>query len=341
MYRIAVAGCGMVSDEWIRAVLTRNDSEIVALVGGSDIDRVKAKAKQYSLDAGTYLNLAEAIEKENVNLVLDLSPPECHYDTVTTALKAGCNVFGEKPLSNNLEDAYKMVECAEKTGKEYFVMQNRRYVPELCGLKNFLNDKVIGDVGQVSADFYLDPHFGGFREEMESPLIADMAIHIFDTARFISGKDPVSVYCHEFNPKWSWYNGDANAVCIFEMSDGVVFDFRGSWCANGLNTSWESEWRIACEKGSAFWDGKGNAYYEKASETVKTGLSGDDEIEPELITIGEAQLKKTKHEACIDEMFTALNNGTRPQTDCRDNIKSIEMVFKAIESSRLGKKITI
>ena len=341
MYRIAVAGCGMVSDEWIRAALGRSDSVIAALVGGTDIDKVKAKAKQYSLEAGTYLNLTEAIEKENINLVFDLSPPECHYNTVTTALNLGCNVFGEKPLSNNLADAYKMVECAEKTGKEYFVMQNRRYIPELYGLRNFLKDGTIGAIGQLSASFQLDPHFGGFREDMESPLIADMAIHTFDAARFISGKDPVSVYCCEFNPKWSWYKGDANAICIFEMEDGVYFDYRGSWCATGLITSWESEWRIACEKGSAFWDGTNNAYYELASETVKTGLSGDVEEEAELITIESAPLAKTKHEACIEEMFDALNNGTRPQTDCRDNIKSIEMVFKAIESSRTGKKIVL
>ena len=140
---------------------------------------------------------------------------------------------------------------------------------------------------------------------------------------------------------WSWYKGDANAVCIFEMEDGVFFDYRGSWCAGGLNTSWESEWRVSCEKGSAFWDGTGEAYYELAADTVKTGLSGDDERKASTEKIEKAPLSKTKHEACIDEMFDALNKGVRPQTDCRDNIKSIEMVFKAIESSRTGKKITL
>ena len=341
MYRIAIAGCGMVSDEWIQAVAGRNDSVISALVVGSNLDNAKAKADHYSLEAGLYTNISEAIEKEKINLVFDLTPPENHFSTVTTALKAGCDVFGEKPLSNSLADAYKMVECAEKTGREYFVMQNRRYIPELYGLRNFLKGGTLGKIGQLSASFQLDPHFGGFREEMDSPLIADMAIHTFDSARFITGKNPVSVYCQEFNPAWSWYKGDANAICVFEMDDGVFFDYRGSWCANGLNTSWESEWRAACEKGSAFWDGTGEAYYELASDTVKTGLSGDDEGEANIEIIPKAPLVKTKHAACIDEMFDALNKGIRPQTDCRDNIKSIEMVFKAIESSRTGRRIKL
>ena len=40
---------------------------------------------------------------------------------------------------------------------------------------------------------------------MESPLLLDMAIHTFDQARFITGADALSVYCHEFNPAGSWY----------------------------------------------------------------------------------------------------------------------------------------
>ena len=341
MYKIAIAGCGMVSDEWIKAVESRTDCKISALVTGSNLDNAKAKAEKYSLNAGVYLNLAEAIEKEGINLVFDLTPPECHYSTVTTALNMGCHVFGEKPLSDSLENAYKMVESAEKTGKEYFVMQNRRYLPELCGLVDFLREGTLGEIGQLSADFRLDPHFGGFREEMESPLIADMAIHTFDAARFISGKNPVSVYCKEFNPKWSWYNGSANAICIFEMEDGVFFDYRGTWCATGLITSWESEWKVSCEKGSAFWDGTNEACYELTGDTVKTGLSGDDDIKAELITIAKTPMPIIKHEACIKEMFDALNGGTRPQTDCRDNIKSIEMVQKALESSRTGNTVKL
>lgn len=107
----------------------------------------------------------------------------------------------------------------------------------MYAIRDFLRAGLLGGIGQLSANFQLNPHFGGFRDEMESPLIADMAIHTFDAARFIMGKNPVSVYCKEFNPAWSWYKGDANAVCIFEMSDGSVFDYRGSWCANGLCTS--------------------------------------------------------------------------------------------------------
>src|SRR5690606_19566584 len=126
--------------------------------------------------------------------------------------------------------------------------------------------------GSLHADFFLGPHFGGFRDAMDSPLIVDMAIHTFDQARFISGADPVSVYCHEYNPPGSWYAGNASAVCIFEMSDGSLFTYRGSWCAEGFPTSWESDWRATGSRGTARWDGRSMPAAEIVDESGEQGF---------------------------------------------------------------------
>ena len=40
------------------------------------------------------------------------------------------------------------------------------------------------------------------------------------------------------------------------MGDGVIFNYRGSWCADGARTSWEAAWRIVGERGSLVWDGR-------------------------------------------------------------------------------------
>jgi predicted dehydrogenase len=328
MHKIIVAGCGAMSDHWIEIAGTYNDCEIVALVDING-EAANTRKQKHSLSANVYTNIAEALEKETANLVFDVTVPEAHFELVTTALKAGCHVFGEKPMSDSLENAEKMVACANETNREYFVMQNRRYIPRLLALKNFLQSQKLGSIGQISANFQLGPHFGGFREDMDSPLIADMAIHTFDMARFITGKNAVSVYSHEFNPSWSWYRGNANAVCIFEMEGGSVFDYRGSWCANGLITSWESEWRVACANGAVFYDGAEKLYYGLTDSTNGTS-SAIEEIPP-------IPMEYEGHRACVREMFDALKNGTRPQTDCRDNINSIKMVYKAIESARTRK----
>jgi hypothetical protein len=40
-------------------------------------------------------------------------------------------------------------------------------------------------------------------------------------------------------------------------------------------------------------------------------------------------------------MFAALQEGRQPETHCGDNIKSVAMVFGAIERARSGKKVSI
>jgi len=246
-------------------------------------------------------------------------------------------VLGEKPLADTIENAIKMVEKSNITGKSYFVMQNRRFLKNIRAYKNILQGGYIGELGFLTANFFLGPHFGGFREVMDSPLILDMAIHTFDQARFISGSDPISVYSHEFNPCGSWYKGDASACCIFEMSNNTVFSYNGSWCAIGNQTSWESEWRAMGSKGSAMWDGKNVPFYESVVNNEEDkSMSKVERIIPEF------QWESEKgHEGCINEMLLALRENRPAETDCNDNIKSLAMVMAAIKSSKEGRKIYI
>jgi len=338
-YRIAIAGCGNMSQAWISTALLREDCQIVALVD-TNLDMARQRKEQYFLGCNAYTSLVAALDKEDVNLVFDITPPDHHFSTVTTPLKAGCNVFGEKPMADSLENAEKMVQCSDETKKEYFVMQNRRYVPEIRAMKSFLQSRKLGAIGHISANFQKNPHFGGFREEMQSPLIADMAIHHFDTARFLSGENAISVYCHEFNPAWSWYKGDASAVCIFEMSDGSVFDYKGSICANGFTTPWDSEWHALCADGGVYWDGATRLFYDVASGDLdKPTILSTGSVETNLIE--PLPMEKTEHAGCISDMFEALGKGERPQTDCRDNINSIRMLYKAIESAKQKRAVLI
>ncbi len=45
------------------------------------------------------------------------------------------------------------------------------------------------------------------------------------------------------------------------------------------------------------------------------------------------------HWGCLDEMFASLKEKRFAETDCRDNIESMKMVFGAIESAKSKKKV--
>lgn len=333
-HRIVVAGCGGMSHVWIKALLEREDAKIVALVD-VNLENAQKVKDRYALHCRIYPELVPAIQETGANLVIDITIPDSHFEISTTAMRNGCTVFGEKPMAASLEQAEEMIRVSEGTGRTLSVMQNRRFDANIRSLRELIQSGAIGRPGMVNADFFLGPHFGGFRELMDSPLILDMAIHTFDQARFILGADPVSVYCHEFNPHGSWYQGNAAAICIYEMSDGSVFCYRGSWCAEGAATSWEAEWRITGEVGTAVWDGTNAPYAEVVSDKEHSGLLRETaRVEAPFHWSG-----RKGHPGCLDEMFLALEQGRRAETDCRDNIHSMRMVLGAIESARSGRKV--
>ena len=334
-YRVLLVGCGGMANTWLQYILKRQDC---AVLGLCDIIPEKAQKmkEDYKIDCGVFDGIEKALDAGlNFNLAIDCTTPESHEFVVTSALKAGCNVLGEKPMAVTREEALNEIKTADACGKSYAVMQNRIYMPGMRALRKTIDEKLIGRLGFISSDFFIGAHFGGFRDLMDNVLILDMAIHTFYQARFIAGSNPVSVYCHEFNPAGSWYKGAASAVAIFEFENGAIYNYRGSWCAEGHNTSWECDWRLCGEFGSIKWDGA-NAPVAQINKPGATGFVRpcDEHILPQIAC-------KQGHEGCFEEMFAALEQNRPAETDCHDNYYSMNMVYGAIESAKEQKKIML
>lgn len=279
-------------------------------------------------------DLAKSLSELRPDFLVDVTIPEAHHDVTLAALAAGVPVLGEKPMADSMAAARGMVAASEAAGKLYMVSQSRRYDPRVLAFRKAI-DQHAGPLGILTSDFFLGPHFGGFREQMNSPLLLDMAIHTFDSARQISAADPLAVYCHEYNPAWSWYKNGSSATAVFEMTGGLQYAYRGSWCAQGLNTSWQSEWRAFGRHGAATWDGE--------HDPVAARVTGNEGFIPptENITVKSDENVPTGIAGSLREFLHALHTGQTPQGECHDNIKSLAMVFAAIESARTGQRVQI
>jgi predicted dehydrogenase len=205
-------------------------------------------------------------------------------------------------------------------------------------IRRFLGSGAIGAPTSIHADFFVAPHFGGFREEMDHILLLDMAIHTFDVARYMVDGEPKSVSCHEWEPSNSWWKQGSSATAIFDMGRGMVFNYRGSWCADGFRSSWESSWRIVGERGSLVWDG-----FEDLRAEVLTGTRAGlfDKVEPISVPPLDPLDRIGGHLGVMQDFVAAVNNGGEPETAGTDNIKSLAMVFGAIESSETGRRAPI
>ena len=328
-----VVGAGGISGAWFPPLI----AEKVAVVGvvDLDLDQARKTIAAYGLDCQASTDLAGTIRKTRPGFVLDLTTPDAHCHVTCTALRAGCHVIGEKPMAASMSEARRMVRAAEQTGKVYMVSQSRRWHGQLDAARRTVAAGKLGRLTTVNCDFYIGAHFGGFRDQMPSPLILDMAIHHFDLARFISGTDPVAVYAKEFNPAGSWYEGDAAASCIFEMTDGAVFTYRGSWCAEGCHTTWDGHWRIIGRNGTLV-----SEHGQPPHGQVAAGAKGFHRRLRDLKP-AKPSLKFEGMHGALREMLAMLRTGRQPQTECHDNIKSLAMVFAAIESSKRGRRVPV
>ena len=118
------------------------------------------------------------------------------------------------------------------------------------------------------------------------------------------------------------------------MTDGIRFTYRGSWCAEGRMTSWESEWRAVGSNGTATWDGTNPP----VAEVVTQRGAFFSEVEPRATPVEDIQPAIA---GSLRDFLHALKTGAPPMGECHDNIKSLAMVFAAIESAQTGRRVNI
>lgn len=332
-FRAIVVGAGGISNTWFDQIKD-TPVQIVAVV---DLNPAAAQQQidKYQLGCRAYAELETAIADQPADFAIDLTIPAAHCKVTTTCLSHGLHVLGEKPMADTLDNARLMIQTARRHDRMYMVGQSRRWNPVHQQIAQTVQQQRLGKVDTVNCDFYLGAHFGGFREQMEHVLLLDMAIHHFDLARLFTGSDAVACSCWEFNPAGSWFKHGAAAHCLFEMTDGSVFDYRGSWTSQGFNTSWNGDWRLIGSQGSLSY----------VANKVQTAGHGDDQSfmpDDQPIALPELPVIRTGQTGALDEMVAFLTDGRRPQTCCEDNFNSLAMVQAAIQSAEnQGQRMTI
>ncbi|MBE5767319.1 MAG: Gfo/Idh/MocA family oxidoreductase [Clostridiales bacterium] len=329
-YRIMLVGCGVISIEWLDVLATRTDCEISALV---DVfpQAAQTRKEQYNLNSEIYTDFDTALAEVKPDIVIILVNAPMHCELALKSLAAGCHVFSEKPMCMSREEGAMLLEAASKTDRVFNIMQNRRYLPGIRGLRHAVQSGALGKIWMVCCEIYVNADLSGRRNELAFPMLQDQAIHSFDSARFILGTDAKTVYCHSYNPEGSHYNGDGSGACIFEMEDGTVLVYNAVMDTNVMKTAWHSQWRIIGTKGTAIWNG-----FDDAPEAQFVG--SDERVR---LPMPESWDGIPWFAGAINEMLTALKEGRESENVCTYNYGSVAMTFSAIESATTGLRVDV
>ncbi len=142
----------------------------------------------------------ELVSDPEVDLVDVTTPNDCHAEQAIAALEAGKAVACEKPLAGTLADARRMAAAAEASSSPTFVWYSYRRVPALGLAHRLIAEGRLGRIYHVRAAYLQGwggpdtPRLWRFdAERAGSGALGDLAAHIVDMARYLTGDEIVEV----------------------------------------------------------------------------------------------------------------------------------------------------
>ena len=140
MKNIGLIGCGNIAETYFRAQDYFNNIKFVACA--DKFPEVSKKcADQYNIKS---LTVDEILNDTNVDVILNLTIPQAHFEISKLALQAGKHVYSEKPMSIKYDEANELVNLAK---------DNNLYIGNAP-------DTFLGGGGQVARKFVDDGDIG-------------------------------------------------------------------------------------------------------------------------------------------------------------------------------------
>jgi predicted dehydrogenase len=113
MARIALIGTGFVADYYARTLANHAG---LAVAGAFDTDAARLEAFCRFHGHESYASLEAALRDDTVDIVVNLTPPDRHFEINRMALEAGRHVYCEKPLAMEPGQARELADLARRKG---------------------------------------------------------------------------------------------------------------------------------------------------------------------------------------------------------------------------------
>jgi len=218
--RLAIIGVGSRGSAHIKEILPVANVEIGAVV---DVDgrRTEAAASTIFQKTGKRpkieTDMRRVFEDKSIDAVTIATTNHWHTLTAVWAMQAGKDVYVEKPVSHNIFEGIKLVECARKYNRVACGGTQRRWWGRWRKAVEMIHNGAIGDIYQ--SNFFFPGHRDsiGFKEPKEPPAWLNWDLWV--------GPAPMQPY-HEnlvhYNWHWFWDFGNGelgnNGIHLLDVS---------------------------------------------------------------------------------------------------------------------------
>jgi predicted dehydrogenase len=336
--RGALLGCGQVSGHHLRAWAQIDEVEIVALYNRT-ISKAEQRAREFGISLDhVYNDYNEMLSKEELDFVDVATAPGVHRDHVQASASHGYNILCQKPFAPTIEDAQAMIEACDRAGVVFSINENWRWRAWYQELKRALDSGVLGRIryfsivkhrgitlpgpGMTPPQLAAEPN----TLEQERLLVYNWGVHLIDLLRFLLG-EITSIYAQMDNVS-PYFKGEDRAIlnCSINQIMGII------------DISWAS---VVAQSDTTNIDTKPENLTIEGDQG-SLGLSDQDYYL--RVTTGDKTSKRlTYHGSPLEayqDSYTAaqrhfaecLLSGQTPETEAKDNLKSLTIALAAYKS---------
>jgi predicted dehydrogenase len=299
----------------------------------------------------------QIVESPDVDAVFVLNSDEYHTEVTAAALKAGKDVFVEKPLGSSIPDVERLKTLQKESGKLVFVGYMRRFAPAFLALKNDLPNlgnplyvklrDIIGpneyfvrqghavlypdDIPEKNKTeraererFFSDEAIGEVSDELKAAyqLLCGLGVHDLSLVRELFGL-PRSVQSAEV-----WQNGRYIRATL------NYGDFKASY-----ETGVDKHGRFDALLEVTGEDGIGTVYYDtpylrNLPILYERKITRGDEYKVEKIR----PTYTDPYTAELHQLYVHIKNRTEPKTDIEDSIEDLKLFKAIIKAANTGKE---
>ncbi len=346
--RVAIVGCGRISDLHEMGYRGREDARIVA-VCDTNRGHAQQKAKAWGVEK-VFTDYSKLLADPEIDLVELLVPHHLHAEMTVAACQAGKHVSVQKPMALTVAEANHMIEAAKKAGVVLRVYENFVFYPPHVRAKQMIEAGEIGEPQMIRLHVNTSIRGNAWKVPLGAwlwrfdekrcgggPLIFDHGYHIFSLARYLMGEvkrvyawiDRTSIVPTKY------LDAPATIMCQFKSPRRYgVIDF-----AHTPNMYIDSLYYLDDDRVEVIGD-KGILFVNRC--TVRT-------IDlPELVMFRDGKTTAIPVERvewhdsfidCTQHLIKVLQHGGQPVLDGATGRAVLQFVLAAHISARTGKEI--
>ena len=323
--RVVVVGLGSIGRRHARLLHQRADMDVQFCEPSRDM---LALAYRDVGELPVHHSYEEALGA-NPDFVVIATPHQLHGEQTVEALERGVHVLCEKPMSDRLEDARKMLAAAEESDALLSVGFMLHFNPLLLRLKELIDGGVLGRVMavqyKVGSYITLVNSRSRYQADMQGALLMDYA-HQPDTIHWLLGKKPRGVYCTGATGGDMEFSSDPNILTL-------VCDYEEPLVAtvtlNYVQMPERQECEVVGDRGWALLDFK--------LGEIRIGNRENDDITLESFPVVRDEMYQREHQVFLD----AIEGRGRLSSPAEEAIVSMEIVEAAMLSRRKKQRVTL